>query len=253
MGNGMLTARALLDEARAAGVEVEAAGDKLRLRAKAKPDDGLIERIKAHKFELIGFLQKPKAQPEALRPADPVREWRAAIESVTPPDQDGEHLQRASLDFLNSELASNALMLGWNEVHLFGVHKGPKPNMRGDASGLIPSLAWSALGLILIALDAEHAFLRSEGGSALRHPRRQANHDRLRHGGCMLLSRNKTDLANAEASTKAAMQIAALLHFCHINRRGITCLLVKDQSLSPAGVLCRRPPRNLSRPMNSAT
>ena len=60
---------------------------------------------------------------------------------------------------------------------LFGVHAGPAPKERGDAHGLVPSLAFSVLGYTILGLDRHAAALRTRQGSTLHQPPMRANFD----------------------------------------------------------------------------
>jgi hypothetical protein len=88
---------------------------------------------------------------------------------------DGERLKQATLAFQASQFAEQAAALGWDDISLYGVHKNGAPIEPIDAWGLIPSLAWSSLGLTLTKIEADAATMTSSGGSLLRHPRWRAN------------------------------------------------------------------------------
>jgi hypothetical protein len=73
----MSHATALLEELSARGVRVVPAGDKLRLRpAEAIPPD-LLERVRAHKQELLAVLGQT-----ARAPADPASPWPVALRGL---------------------------------------------------------------------------------------------------------------------------------------------------------------------------
>jgi hypothetical protein len=90
---------------------------------------------------------------------------------------DGERLRQATLAFRSSPFADQAKALGWDEISLFGVHRGTHPKERMDAWGLIPLLAWNCLSLTLTEIEADAARLTSPRGALLTHPRKRANHD----------------------------------------------------------------------------
>ncbi len=169
-----MSASALLQRIVSAGIELAADGDAILARGALT--DEIRALIRSNKPALLEVLRSPPSPPAAAND-DPLRRWRSEIDAVLPITADAEWLRGASLAFLDGELAAHALMLGWGEVQLFGVHSGQKPAVRSDAFGLIPALAFSVLGATLIAIDGDHAHVRSRGGSPLRHPRRRANHN----------------------------------------------------------------------------
>lgn len=76
-------AAALLDRARAAGVELEARGNKLRWRAPNGLPDELLEALRAHKPEILAHLRRPPPLPEPWR--DRLRQatdWQALYQII---------------------------------------------------------------------------------------------------------------------------------------------------------------------------
>jgi hypothetical protein len=144
----------------------------LSLRRPSNPHLLLKSRPKPT-LKAFGFERKaPPPHREMLA------EIRAAVSAVLPINADAEKLRDASLCFFDhGEFAVSAVLAGWNTVELFGVHCGPKLRERLDAFGLVPALAFSLLGLSIVAVDSEYAVVCTRAGSLLRHPRRRANHD----------------------------------------------------------------------------
>jgi hypothetical protein len=114
-----------------------------------------------------------------------IRAWRKMITAVPLPEpwtdterlaaRQIEALRDRSIDFLDGDFSLEAVHCGWGEIEVFGVHEGAAPVKRLDSYGLIPSLAWSGLGLTLTGIDHDHAQLTSWTGSVLRHPRVRRN------------------------------------------------------------------------------
>jgi TubC N-terminal docking domain len=72
-----MSAANLIKEASRAGVWIGLDGDKLALRASAKPPDELIARLKASKAELVALLRQAAS---AVRPKGYCdAEWLAAV------------------------------------------------------------------------------------------------------------------------------------------------------------------------------
>lgn len=120
-----------------------------------------------------------------------IEAWRSEIEAVKPCLPDIAKLKTASLRFLASEWATQALAADWEEVALFAIHEGECPKARLDAWGLIPSLAWGVQRCTIESISREATFLRTTGGALLRQPRLRANfneavpwwrHPHLSHG-----------------------------------------------------------------------
>ncbi|MGA7329329.1 MAG: hypothetical protein WBX25_33810, partial [Rhodomicrobium sp.] len=107
-----------------------------------------------------------------------IEAWRAAVEAIPAPcNHNGERLLNASLSFLASENATLLLSCGWDEIALFGVHRGIAPRERLDAWGLVTTLAWSTLSLTIKEVAAGHCVLTSQnvqGGSQLVFRRHKA-------------------------------------------------------------------------------
>jgi hypothetical protein len=124
----------------------------------------------------------PANPANSSEPSSVLNGWRASVETASPPQlllellEKFETLRTASLTFLDSGFALDAVHHGWDELQLFAVHKGSEPIMRVDAYGLVPMLAWSGLGLVLLDVDAGHATVTTRSGSLLRQPRLRAGH-----------------------------------------------------------------------------
>jgi hypothetical protein len=168
--------------------------ENLHAKAKAAKDEYAEERTLA---ELAGlalaastespFEDRPSACLAGLALAEPhgveislrtVDDWRHAVETIPAPcTRDGERLLKASVAFLEGVHAKEAVSLEWDEVSLFGIHKGIAPRERPDAWGLVPALAWSPFTLSVKEISAGHAVLISEnaqGGSLLTMQRHRA-------------------------------------------------------------------------------
>ncbi len=74
MGGGAMTAAAILARAEAAGLAVEADGDRLRLIAAARPADALLHELAGAKAELLALLEAraEEAADYAARQAEPL-------------------------------------------------------------------------------------------------------------------------------------------------------------------------------------
>lgn len=81
--------------------------------------------------------------------------------------------REVSLVFLDGDLALEAVRCGWCELPLFGIFDGAleAAKARVAARGLIPTLAWSSIGLAVEAINREHAVLRTRTGAMQKHPR----------------------------------------------------------------------------------
>ena len=107
-----------------------------------------------------------------------IEAWGTEIE-VAPSKLHGfDKLAAVSNKFLTSGWSLKALAAGWCGVSLFGVHAGPAPKQRGDAYGLVPSLAWGVLQCSIVGFSRDACTLRAPRGSEpLRQPRMRMNFD----------------------------------------------------------------------------
>ncbi|MGA7325068.1 MAG: hypothetical protein WBX25_11425 [Rhodomicrobium sp.] len=125
----------------------------------------------------VATVAVAKPQPSKIVIASPQAMPGPSGGGAGQPNADGERLEQATFTFQSSPFAEQANALGWDEIALFGVHKGTHPKERIDVWGLIPLLAWSGLSLALTKMEADAATITSPRGSLLRHPRRRANHE----------------------------------------------------------------------------
>jgi TubC N-terminal docking domain len=71
-----LSALAIIKEAADAGLRLQLEGERLTFRAKAKPSDALLSKLKQHKLEIVELLQKTAA----IRPSGySDSQWLAAL------------------------------------------------------------------------------------------------------------------------------------------------------------------------------
>lgn len=137
----------------AAGVRLEVAGDRIRMRAASQPPRELLELIKERKADLLAALQ--------------VDRWRSQVAPIVA-DGDAKlaRLVTATTSFLDGPQILEALRVGWGEITLFGVDSRAAYNQPGGW-GLVPRLAWSPFKLELIALEPGRATFRTQHGATL--------------------------------------------------------------------------------------
>ena len=100
-----------------------------------------------------------------------VARWRVEIERLPAlRTADGVRLRRCALAFLDRPWLGQALRLGWGELELWGVHE-LAPFVRGDAMGLVASLALSPLGWKLAELTPHAAITVTQSGWRLTRSR----------------------------------------------------------------------------------
>jgi hypothetical protein len=111
-------------------------------------------------------------------PADGIPGWRHGVCGFTPHTAIGEKVHAASLAFLNSDLATVAADLGWNELELFGVfdHEDPAViNRRPDAKGIIVFVALAVWpGTRIESFHASHSVIVTGSGGVFISPKRFA-------------------------------------------------------------------------------
>lgn len=171
-----MSASALLAQLKEAGVTVEAEGGNLRLKGpKVALGNEVLTELRANKAELLDALKTPRAPTRSQEGV--IAEWRAAIVSVATDQVHIAKLKTFSLRFLDSHDATAAVASGWDAVSLFGVHRGPAPQERLDAWGLIPAQAWGVLRCSIGHFHCDACLLRTPRGATLRQPRLRANFD----------------------------------------------------------------------------
>jgi len=167
-----MTAHDVLKRALAAGVTLAADGAQLRLQAEKKPPSELIEELRAHKAEILDLLRTPPRSPEGL-----ITAWRASIACVATDLPEVSRLKTVSLRFLDGSNVAAAIENEWNEVSLFGVHRGGYPKERLDCWGLTAFLAWGTHSYTIQAFTREECSLLTRSGSLLKLQRVRPNHD----------------------------------------------------------------------------
>jgi hypothetical protein len=167
----LIAATDLLAAVRAAGGDLLAVGDRLRVTAPEPLPVDLVERLRAAKSELLAMLSTPAAAPwtdaeeeraaivedgAGVRPA--WAEGFAPLDATRPPGDVPLGRWRAFLDdagrFLDSGWCDRALALGWTPLQLFGCNRH-RPYARVDQAGLI----WILNGRALAALTSELAVI----------------------------------------------------------------------------------------------
>jgi hypothetical protein len=194
----------VLERARDLGVEVEALGNRLKLRALRKPPADLLAELSALKPELLVLLKRKAAAASDSRPrtddgapavgdidvmfkfeeraalvedgTGAPREWCegfARLDVATPPAGFDERRWRTLLEdggvFLN-RWGAEAARRGWSAEDVFGVHP-VAPGARYDTAGLVVLID----GGEVTAMSEKSASIRTRSSGAtliyLRTPR----------------------------------------------------------------------------------
>jgi hypothetical protein len=159
----LVAATDLLAAVRAAGGDLLAEGDRLKVMAPQPLPVDLVERLRAAKPQLLAVLSPPAAtwtDAEDERAAivqegtGAPREWceaLARLDAGRPPGDVPVARWRAFIDdagrFIDGGWCARAIALGWGPLDLFGCDR-QKPFARVDHAGLV----WSLNGRKLIAL-----------------------------------------------------------------------------------------------------
>jgi hypothetical protein len=191
-------AHPLLDAARAAGLSLAVAGDRLIVEADRDPPPALLTALRAHKSALLALLRSagaasdPPAAPVAA-PADRAwsdaederaaiiehdggvpRDWAegfARLDPDLPPPYVPPPRWRLFIDdcgrFLDGGFAAHAAALGWGPHDLFGCDRD-RPVARVDQAGLL----WLLRGHRLVALTADTAVVETPTGARQTYRRR---------------------------------------------------------------------------------
>lgn len=159
----------MLSALSAKGARVWREGDNIRVAAPPGVlDADTLAGLRAHKPEILAFLGG------ARRDTDTLAIWRQGIEGVTASGELWDALRQASLSFLASTYARDALRLAWPEIELWGVWAGKAAviPIRVDALGLVPVIALSVFRYRLVSIGTGEAVLKTERGA--RHTFRHA-------------------------------------------------------------------------------
>ncbi len=130
--------------------------------------------LRAHKAELIDFLNRPAARVVLLHCPPGVPEtWTQGVADLLAlpcpascPAEWWQALREDAYHFLR-DWAARAQELGWPPLTLFGVHP-EKPRERFDCMGLVPLLN----GAAIVALSHSEAVIEKSNGARLTFRRR---------------------------------------------------------------------------------
>lgn len=154
-----------------------------------------VERLRAHKAELVAYLATQGAKDArdqraanldhdcglaredaervrrrlSGREVDLLETWHAAVLRVKAAGL-WSHLRTASLAFLESGFAADAVRLGWNERDLFAVFSGITSAIpiRVDALGLVTTTALAPFTYRILEIGPDHAMIETETGARHR-------------------------------------------------------------------------------------
>ncbi len=157
-----------------AGGHLEPDGDGLVVEAPAPLPEPIMTELRAHKTELIDFLNRPVARVVLLHCPPSVPEtWTQGICDLLAmpcpascPEEWWEALREDAYHFLR-DWAARAHELGWTALDLFGVHP-ERPLERFDCMGLVPLLN----GAGVTALSDTEAVIEKPNGARLAFHRR---------------------------------------------------------------------------------
>ena len=157
-----------------AGGHLEPDGDGLVVEAPEPLPEPIMTELRAHKAEVIDFLNRPVARVVLLAVPPGVPEtWTQGVADLLAmpcpascPAERWEALREDSYRFLRNH-AAQAHGLGWGEYNLFGVHP-VKPWVRFDCMGLVPLLN----GAKVVALSDTEAVIEKPSGARVTWRRR---------------------------------------------------------------------------------
>lgn len=129
------------------------------------------------------IFRKTPGQPTAItakRASEHgILSWHRHVTEFEPQTTIGEKLRRASLAFLQSELALRAAELAWNELELFGIFDGADAdviNRRPAEKGLVSFVALAPWPDTRIeSFHANHAVIVTGHGGTFASPKRAAS------------------------------------------------------------------------------
>ncbi len=152
-----------------AGGHLEPDGDGLVVEAPKPLPEPIMTALRAHKAEVIDFLNRPVARVVLLAVPPGVPEaWVQGVADLLAmtcpascPDARWQALREDAYRFLRDH-AARAHGLGWTGLDLFGVHPG-KSWVRFDCMGLVPLLN----GARVTALSGIEAVIEKSSGARL--------------------------------------------------------------------------------------
>ncbi len=157
-----------------AGGHLEPDGDGLVVEAPEPLPEPIMTELRAHKGEVIEFLNRPVARVVLLH--CPLGVPEASVQGVADllampcpascPEARWEALREDAYNVLR-DWASRAHELGWTALDLFGVHR-ERPWARFDVMGLIAVLG----GARVMALSDTEAVIEKPSGAQLTFRRR---------------------------------------------------------------------------------
>ncbi len=168
-----MLARNLIRTVERAGGHLEPDGDGLVVEAPEPLAESTMTELRAHKAEVIDFLNRPVARVVLLGIPPGVPEaWVQGVADLLAmtcpascPAERWKALREGAYTFLRDH-AARAHGLGWTEYDLFGVHP-EKPWARPDVMGLVPMLQ----GRRITALAESWAAISAHGGGELTYRR----------------------------------------------------------------------------------
>ena len=152
-----------------AGGHLEPDGDGLVVEAPNPLPEPIMTALRAHKAEVIDFLNRPVARVVLLGVPPGVPEaWVQGVADLLAmtcpascPDAKWQVLREDAYHFLRDH-AARAHELGWTALDLFGAHPG-KSWVRFDCMGLVPLLN----GARVTALSGIEAVIEKSSGARL--------------------------------------------------------------------------------------
>lgn len=164
-----MSAAAVLADLKHAGATVTVEADNLRVTAPVAVPAEVLDRLRAHKTEVVALLSRRK--PEPATDAMP-REWAEGIvrlQMMSPPTNVPPRRweQFIAAARFADRWAAKAAALGWGPVDIWGCHRD-KPYERIDCAGLL----WLLNGNEIVALTADTATIRTRTGAIQTFRRR---------------------------------------------------------------------------------